>query len=242
MNDLLNAIKAQKWFYEFPLPDGTVTESYLPPQVRAIHTTRDRALRMFLDGRDFATSTAIDVACHEGYFSLLLEDHFKSVVGLDKNADSLRKARQIVDLLGHSRIRLIEGALESYSESTADFVLCFGLLYHVENPVQVFRDLARLARSAICIETQVLPVDMETSVEDGNYSSQRSVQGLFAVCEDYSASKEGGLTDIALVPSRRAVEYCLRTMGFPRMQYFQPASDDYEQFVRGHRVILIAER
>jgi hypothetical protein len=26
----LDAIKKQKWFYEFTLPDGSVTESYLP--------------------------------------------------------------------------------------------------------------------------------------------------------------------------------------------------------------------
>jgi SAM-dependent methyltransferase len=242
MSDLMRTVKEQKWFYEFRLPDGSTTDSYLPPHVRAIHLTRERALRQFLALRDWSSSTALDVACHEGFYSLVLNDYFGSVTGLDKNAGSLNKARQIAELLGHSTIRFLNESVESHSESTADFVLCFGLLYHVENPVTVFRDLARLARSAICIETQVLPVDMETSIEDGNYTSQRSVQGLFGVCEDYSASKEGGLTDIALVPSRKAVEYCLRTIGFPRVQYFRPSPDDYEQFVRGHRVVLIAER
>jgi SAM-dependent methyltransferase len=243
MSDLLAEVKRQKWFYEFPLPDGSRTESYLDAHFRGVHATRERALRRFLAQSDCSGQTALDVACHEGFFTIALADYFEKVVGIDKNADSLGKASQIAKLLGKQFVDFRNQSLEAAaSGSQFDFVLCFGLLYHVENPLEVFRALGCLARQAICIETQVLPFEVEGSVEDGSFIAQRPVQGLFAVCQDYSRSKEGGLTDMALVPSRRALEYCLASLGFTKFQTYSPEPCDYEQFVRGHRVILLAER
>lgn len=243
MSELLHEVKRQKWFYEFLLPDGTRTESYLDAHFRQIHVTRERALRQFLSETGHRGTNALDVACHEGYFSLVLSEYFDSVVGIDKNSDSLGKASQIARLLA---IRPIDFRLQSLEELGAEdsfeFVLCFGLLYHVENPLQILRGLGRLARRSLCIETQLLPIDLETSVEDGSYLSLRPARGLFALCADYSTSKEGGLTDLALVPSRRALEFCLHAMGFPKIRYFGPSTHDYEQFVRGHRVVILAER
>jgi len=94
MSDLMRTVKEQKWFYEFRLPDGSTTDSYLPPHVRAIHLTRGARAPPVLALRDWSSSTALDVACHEGFYSLVLNDYFGSVTGLDKNAGSLNKARQ----------------------------------------------------------------------------------------------------------------------------------------------------
>jgi SAM-dependent methyltransferase len=243
MTGLLERIKRQKWFYEFRLPDGSVTESYLEPRFRGIHGTRDNALRSFLSMRDRSAQTALDVACHEGFFALTLADYFAEVTGIDKNQGSLSKARDIVKLMARRPIELVEGSMESLStEHAYDFVLCFGLLYHIENPMQVLRQLGRLAKEELCIETQVLPFDVSGPVEDGSFGTQRPLRGLFGVCDDYAASKEGGLTDTALVPSRSALDFCLRSLGFSQILYFDPSSADYEQFVRGHRVILLARR
>ncbi len=124
----------------------------------------------------------------------------------------------------------------------ADFVLCFGLLYHVENPIQILRKLAALAKRSLCIETQVLPFNLTGSLEDGSYLWQRDLNGVFGLCIDYSESPEGGLTDLSLVPSRQALEFLLRQFGFKTVNFYKPEADDYEQFVRGHRVIIFAEK
>lgn len=243
MSELLARVKQQKWFYEFRLPDGTTTESYIEPRFRGIHATRDRALRAFLRRTDRRGQRALDVACHEGYFALTLAETFGHVTALDKNRSSLDKARDIVRLLGSGPVEFIEGSLEHFRPGQQfDFVLCFGLLYHVENPMQIFRQLGALAQRELCVETQVLPFDLSGLVEDGSFGTQRPLRGLFGVCEDYSHSKEGGLTNTALVPSRSALDYCLKESGFSRVEYFEPAAGDYEQFVRGHRVILLAQR
>jgi tRNA (mo5U34)-methyltransferase len=129
----LEDIRNQKWFYEFTLPDGSKTESYLPVEVKNIHKTRERVLRSYIENNRKDLSTAIDVSCHEGYFSLVLTEYFEKVAGIDKNADSLAKAVQITSLISKSEIHFANSSVEDWNER-ADFVLCYGLIYHVENP------------------------------------------------------------------------------------------------------------
>lgn len=243
MNTELRSVKAQEWFYEFILPDGTKTNSYLPEFARGIHITREKALRIYLESSGANLLTAIDVACHEAYYSLVLRDYFEFVVGVDKNEATLNKAREVCSVLGRTDISFVEGSLEDLAnDHKADFVLCFGLLYHVENPIQVMRKLGSLTVKAICIETQVLPYHATGFIEDGSYRWQRDLTGMFGLCADYSGRAEGGLTDLALVPSRQALEFLLREVGFETIRFYEPAPDDYEQFVRGHRVIVFAEK
>jgi len=239
----LNRVKQEKWFYEFTLPDGTKTESYLPEVARKIHNTREVALRHYLSALDSSFSTALDVSCHEGFFSVVMAEYFDTIVGIDKNPESLDKATRMADLLGQEKIRFENSSVENWAKNdAADFVLCFGLLYHVENPIQILRRLALLTRKAICIETQVLPFQISGRIEDGSYLWQRDLNGLFGLCIDNSYHKEGGLTDLALVPSRDAVLFLLRQVGFNKIELYQPSPDDYEQFVRGSRIIVFAEK
>jgi len=243
MNNELSQIKGQKWFYEFNLPDGAKTESYLPETARLIHPTREKALRQYLGARQGVFQNALDISCHEGYFSLVLKDYFASVVGFDKNQDSLEKAKQISKVMGHSNIGFNNSSLEDWPvQQGADFVLCYGLLYHVENPMEVLRKVSALTRRAACIETQVLPFNLSGAIEDGSYQWQREIHGLFGLCLDYSQTPEGGMTDLALIPSKNGLEFLLKQFGFNSVKYYVPESADYEQFVRGHRVIVFAEK
>lgn len=243
MSNALSRVKEQKWFYEFSLPDGTTTECYLPKATRKIHETREKAIRRYLANLDGNYATALDISCHEGFFSHVLSEYFEHVTGIDKNAESVAKAREIASLLGHTRIRFENSTVEDWDElQNADLVLCLGLLYHVENPIPVLRKLASLTKMGMCIETQVLPFQISGHVEDGSYLSKRSLNGVFGLCADSSDHPAGGLTDLALIPSRDALEYLLRFLGFDTIEFYKPDMDDYEQFVRSHRVIIFAKR
>ena len=239
----LKIIKEQKWFYEFDLPDGTKTQSYLADVAKQIHVTREKVLRQFLSSLSDEYSTALDISCHEGFFSIILAEYFEKVIGLDKNSESLEKAKLIANVLGQKAIQFEESSVEQWDENQpADFVLCFGLLYHVENPIQIMRKLAGLAKKSLCIETQVLPFDINGPIEDGSYLWQREMTGMFGLCVDYSSRPEGGLTDLALVPSRQALVFLLKQFGFKTVTFYKPDQNDYEQFVRNHRVIIFAEK
>ncbi len=241
----LETIKQQQWFYEFTLPDGTITQSYLPDFVRPVHYTREKALRLFLDEycKKDTTVSALDISCHEGYYTHVLAKYFREVTGIDKNESSLDKAKLITEALGFNNISYVHAAVEQWNgHQPADFVLCFGLLYHIENPVEIFRKLSELTGSAICIESQVLPLNTSLRVEDGCFKKQRDISGTFGLCMDYPELKEGGLTELALVPSCDALISLLKYFGFINITLYQPEEGDYEQFVRGHRVIIYAEK
>jgi tRNA (mo5U34)-methyltransferase len=130
----LDLVKSQQWFYEFALPDGSFTNSYLPDFVRPIHHTREKALLLFLNeyGKNGTLKNALDISCHEGYYTLLLAKYFEEVIGIDKNSGSLEKAKLITSVLENNNITYVRTAIEDWEdEKTADFVLCFGLLYHI---------------------------------------------------------------------------------------------------------------
>jgi len=242
-SELLKAIKDQTWFYEFSLPDGSITSSYLDPSFRPIHLTRERLLGSVLANYGGAKDSALDVACHEGYYSAILSRYFKFVHGIDRCQGSLAKAGQILKLLSCHNVSLGESRAENFASQTGfDFVLCFGLLYHHENPIGLLRNLSSLTRDTLCLETQLTPVDISGSVEDGGFMNQRPINGFFALCNDYPASAEGGTTDVALVPSASSLVYLLRHFGFATVDFSSVPPGEYEQFARRQRVVVTAKK
>jgi len=238
-----DAIRARRWFYEFELPDGSTTQTYIGPDILPIHTTRRRRLREVIAQRvpDAAALSAIDLACHEGYFSVELARHFRSVTGMDVRPDNISAATSIAAALGiaNASFTLADLQTDALPETLgADFVLCFGLLYHLEDPLHALRLASRLARRHILIETQVFPYDIAGRLEDGAFGAQRNVEGVFSLSADYANVSVGGSTDLALVPSLNALLFLLRRFGFSHLEVLPAAADDYEQFRRGQRVIV----
>jgi tRNA (mo5U34)-methyltransferase len=91
----------------------------------------------------------------------------------------------------------------------ADFVLAFGLFYHLENPVQVLRLASRLCRKHILIETQVTGLEITGKVELGSHLIQVDIQGTFAMVADFPQLNVGGtggvscpVAQYACVPSQ----------------------------------------
>lgn len=243
---LLEARK-RKWFYEFELPDGSHTESDIPEEVRHIHRSRIEKLRSVIFqfvGEDERAS-ALDFSSHEGFFSVELSKHFASVHGLEIRPESLDAAHLITRALGISNVTFEQADLtkiEAHDRLKSDFVLIYGLLYHLENPIQVIRLASELARKHILIETQIFPYDISGRLEDGNYKWQREVQGVFSLSVDYAARREGGSTDIALVPSLNALVFLLRNFGFTHVEVVPSDDSDYEQFSRGSRVVVYGRK
>lgn len=226
------------WFYPFKLKDGTQVNCMLPEDILPLHETRLRVLSSFAS-KIKNNETALDLACHQGYFSFELEKYFNSVTGIDRFRDSLDKA-EFIKSDKNSKCKFIESTIENYNVP-ADFVLCYGLLYHVENPIEIFRKIGSLTKHACLIETQVCSTSIP-HVEDGTYKSIRSPLGTFALVSDYSDSNIGGLTNIAMVPDINAVVNILKYLGFSKIEIYNPVNKDYEQFIRKQRIIVYAER
>jgi tRNA (mo5U34)-methyltransferase len=239
----LAAVKERVWFYEFELPDGTSTRTDIVPEVLRIHTSRrDKLIRIIAERiPDAGNLVAVDLASHEGYYSIELAKHFSHVHGLEIRPESIAASRLISEALGISNVTYTQVDLQRMTYDPAfsgDFVLMFGLLYHLENPIHVLRLAAELSRKHILIETQVFPYDLSGRVEDGYYLSQREVHGIFSLSTDYSSRREGGSTDLALVPSLNALLFLIKGFGFHETHVLTPDLNDYEQFRRGSRVLV----
>jgi tRNA (mo5U34)-methyltransferase len=243
----LEEVKSRTWFYEFDLPDGSRTSTDVPADVRPIHTSRrDKLLQIIRERVESPQNlTAIDFASHEGYYSIELSRFFKSVRGYEYRVESLLAARLITDVLGVRNVEYVRADLQKmeFDQSlVADFVLVYGLIYHLENPIHAIRLASQLCRKHILVETQVFPYNISGMLEDGNYMNLRRVEGIFSLSPDYSHVREGGSTDIALVPSLNSVLYLLKNFGFSEVSALPSSPNDYEQFRRGSRVIVYGRK
>jgi tRNA (mo5U34)-methyltransferase len=239
----LESVKGRFWFYEFDLPDGSRTTTDLSVDIQPIHASRrDKLLQIIRERIERPQDlTAIDLGSHEGYYTIELGRHFKSVLGYEFRATSLAAARLITDVLGVRNVEYVETDLQKMvfdPRLAADFVLVYGLIYHLENPIHVIRLASQLCRKHILIESQIFPYDVSGRLEDGHYLNSRPVEGVFSLSPDYSSHREGGSTDIALVPSLNGLLFLLKTFGFSEAMVLPSGPDDYEQFRRGTRVII----
>jgi hypothetical protein len=242
--DLLALAKARSWFYAFELPDGSVTPTDVDAAVLHLHATRRDRLREVVAGIPDANSlTALDLASHEGFFTLELARHFRRAQGVELRDRSILAAELITTLLGASNIAyrqmdLLKAEPAQDAALEADFVLLYGLLYHLEDPLRLLRLACRLARRHILLETQVLPYDVTGRVEDGSHLWQREIHGSFGLVEDYSERREGGSAEFALVPSVNALRHLLNRFGCTEVRVLPARETDHEQFRRGARVII----
>lgn len=243
----LEAVKNRAWFYEFELPDGSITKTDIPAEVLKIHTSRRDKLRRMIAEKvgDASHLRALDFASHEGYFSFELARHFGDVHGIEVRPDSLAAAIAMQKVLQVSNVTFESGDLTQMREeqiAPADFVLLYGLIYHLENPIHILRLASQLTRKHILVETQVFPYDISGLLEDGHYNWQRPIQGVFSLSADYHTTREGGSTDLALVPSLNALIYLLRAFDFNHVEVLAPDPEDYEQYRRGSRVVVYGSK
>jgi tRNA (mo5U34)-methyltransferase len=242
--DLLALVKARSWFYAFELPDGSITPTDIDPAVLHLHAARRDWLREVMSTiPDTMRMTALDLASHEGFFTVELARHCRHVLGIELRERSITAAEMITTLLGLDNVAFRQADLlqiDAAEESAlaADFVLVFGLLYHLEDPLHMLRLACRLARRHILLESQVLPYEISGRVEDGSHLWQRDIHGSFGLVEDYCERREGGSAEFALVPSVNALVHLLRRFGCAQVRVLPARETDHEQFRRGARVII----
>jgi tRNA (mo5U34)-methyltransferase len=246
--EALAQVRGRRWFYEFDLPDGSRTTSYLPPAVAKIHTTR---LQMLLHGlapvaaEDWPGLSVLDIACHQGFFAThVARRGCRDVLAVDARAEHVADAALMAGVYGLTNLRTLQAdvnRLDPASIGTFDVTLLLGLLYHVENPVGVMRIARALTRRACVIETQVVP-NMTGVVDWGAHTFQRPMVGSFAIIDetDETHAPEASITGICLCPSYEALVWVLRKVGFARVERIAAPPDAYEQHASGKRVVVVA--
>lgn len=236
------------WFYRFRLPDGRVTNTYDDGALDAVHTTRLSMLRDVVRARfgdSLAGHDAIDIACHQGWFSTqLLEWGADDVLAVDARAEHIADVELIRDALKLSKLRTLQSdvhAIEPAKLGKFDLVLMLGLIYHLENPIGALRQAFALTKHLCVIETQVVP-GMSGMVDYGSYRFVRPLKGSFGIIDetDDTHGPEASTLGICLVPSVEALLWILRKIGFSRAELVPVPDDGYEQLRHGKRVMVAA--
>lgn len=245
---LIQRALGKSWFYPLILPDGRKLPSTHDGRVDAIHLTRARMLDEFIAakfGGDRSALSAIDLACHQGYFSLqLARAGFGRVDAVDARTEHVADAELLASVYNFTSIQTRQRdvfALTPTTDGSHDLVLMFGLLYHLENPVGALRVARALARSACVIETQVVP-HLSGMVDWGSYEFVRPLKGCFGIIDEVEETHapEASVTGVCLAPSTEGLLWLLHAVGFRDAYVLPVPTDGYEQLRHGKRVMVAA--
>jgi SAM-dependent methyltransferase len=242
----IDAVASRPWFYEFDLPDGRRTASYLPEGVSQIHATRLKMLMSAVTpvvAGNWKGTSVIDVACHQGYFASYLARMGCPVLGIDVRPEHVADAALIARAYGLPNLRVEQHDINTLNPAALgqfDITLMLGLLYHVENPVGAIRIARALTRKACVIETQVVP-NMTAMVDWGSYQFQRPMIGTIGIIDESAETHapEASSTGICLTPSLEALVFLMYRLGFARVERVAVPAGGYEQLASGKRVMVI---
>jgi len=171
-------------------------------------------------------STCYDVGCGPGWFAERLAGLGIDVTGIEARNELVEEARKRVSEASFIQcdldVPLPEGGL-----AAADFVFCFGLLYHLENPFRAVRNLYQLTKRYCLVESIMIPGDAPQYclVQESNNVNQ-------------------GMTHCALIPSLVAMTKMFYTAGFSHVYRCRLPVEhsDFEEteIVHQRRSILLA--
>jgi hypothetical protein len=236
---------AREWFYAIELPDGRVSPTWHHGELDTIHDTRWRMLEGALGERLADGPSAIDLACHQGYFAVkMAQSGCSRVTAIDARPGHVEDTNLVAQAMGIDNIdaRCSDVFdLDIREEGAFDVVLMLGLLYHLENPIGALRVARALCRDICVIETQVVP-GLAGYVDWGSYEFVRPLKGSFGVIDEMEETHapEASVTGICLVPSLEALMWCLRQVGFDSAEVLSPPEDAYEQLRHHKRVMVVA--
>ncbi len=245
LSETLNKIHERNWFYRFDLPDGTSTASYLPESAAAVHETRLQMMQSILRPElAKGPMTALDMASHQGWFSVeLAKLGCKKVVGFEPRDCHVDDARLICGALGLDQIEFVQTDIDGLKDTAiepADIVLAMGLIYHLENPIAAIRAARAYCRHVCLIETQVGP-HVTGMLDWGSHEFVRPMQGVFTVIDetDETHGPEASTQGICLAPSTETLLWVMRKVGFRDVALVEVPADGYEQHRHGKRVMAV---
>lgn len=184
----------------------------------------------------------IDVACNAGGFSVeaarLGADY---VLGFDVADRYLDQANFIKRALGLDKVEFKKMALADCDPDTTgmfDISFCFGILYHLENPVYEMKKLASVTRDIMLIDANM-------------YQTPFSRKALWKMNVPRVVDSDDKTTTAAwrtekrcqFKPNVKAVIEMLGVLGFPNVEVLKPRQGGLEfRYYRGKRVTFLARR
>ncbi|MED4912159.1 methyltransferase domain-containing protein [Brevibacillus centrosporus] len=197
-------------------------------QARLAHLA---SMNLHLSGKSI-----IDVGCGTGRLTEFLLNQGANVFAIDGREDNIQQLRMFYPNVRADVVDLETDELLKYG--LFDIVFCYGILYHLSDPLHFIKNAEKLCRDMILIETCItdaLEPICKIEVEDGTNNSQ-SIH--------HAGSR----------PSPAYVIFCLKKAGFPFIyapkekpahpQFHYTTQNNYASHQNGHliREIIIASK
>ncbi len=157
--------------------------------------------------QEMKLASALDIGCGVGDFSKFLCDLGYRVTGVDGRRENAAEAQRRYPNMKFDAANAED--LDISRLGTFDVVLCFGLLYHLENPFRVIRHMHEMTEKLLLIETMCLPAD-------------NAAMELL----DEGAAEDQGINYVAFYPSEACLVKMLYRAGFPFVYRFRRLPND----------------
>jgi FkbM family methyltransferase len=204
-------------------------------EAEAVRINRARIQMIGAVGLPLAGARVLDVGCGVGRFADYYASQGCDVVAVDARPENIAELHR-----RYPSVRAIVGDAEVFDFETLgqfDVVHCFGLLYHLENPLAALRNLSRVCTRVLLLETMIVD----------------SKRPMLLLADETKAASQA-LGGIGCRPSPSFVAMSLNRIGFPRVYGLQPDGehedfdfewrDDNEHTRDGHplRCVFVASR
>jgi SAM-dependent methyltransferase len=184
------------------------------------HARGEVVARLLVEFTPMASlKTAIDVGCGLGYFSRLLRSRGLDVTAVDGRLQNVEEAQRRSVGVQFRQFNAEDANLLSLG--TFDLGFCFGLLYHLENPLLTIRNLKALSDKILLVEGVIFPGD----------------EPIMALIDE-EVHEDQGLNHIAFYPTEACLIKMLYKAGFKHVYGLmqQPEHDHYRPVNGGRRV------
>ena len=193
MQEGVAALTRDTWFHSIELPDGRVI-----PGVVNVEALKAR-LHRYPIPEDLRGKRVLDVGAATGWNSFEVERRGADVVAVDcVDLQEFRAAHELLNSKVDYRILDVD-ELSPDSIGRFDYVLFFGVLYHLRHPLLGLEKICALTRETAFVESFVTDGDSCT-------------------LEFYERDELGGQLDNWYGPTPTCVEALCRSAGFARVQ------------------------
>jgi FkbM family methyltransferase len=180
------------------LPEGgggvAVFDSEAAVRINEARLAHLDSLGLAIDGK-----TVLDVGCGVGHLAQFFAKRNCAVVCVDAREENIASLRsRYPSLAAHAHVMNVESdPLDRLGRF--DIVFCYGLLYHLENPLAALRNMASVCQDLLLLETVVTD----------------HPEPLLRLVDEPSETVNQAVATLAVRPSPAFVAMALNRVGFP---------------------------
>jgi 2-polyprenyl-3-methyl-5-hydroxy-6-metoxy-1,4-benzoquinol methylase len=239
--------------HDIELPFGLRT--HIPDMARQerertrLKTLIDHAWPALLEacGGSLKGLRVLDVACNCGGFSVkAAQEGASHVLGIDVEAHYLKQANFIKETLALRNVEFQSLPLEDLDPKIHghfDVTLCFGILYHLENPTLGMQKIAAVTDKVIMVDTTLMRVPFINRLLKQPLWHMRVVSAVSEDATNISTSRWRKSDHCQFSPNAAAVNLLLDYVGFDDVSIVKPkAGNPEKRYLNGTRATFIAKR